>query len=244
MLTAFGYMGFASRSGIYLILLGVLALTVIGLGLCVKLARHAGYVTVVPALIILVAGLLISRGLIRSSGATLFSLSRGNGAEEVETFFTELEQRDYAAACELLNGYTALGLETTPEDADAARVYEALRDSFSHRDNGGTSEDNTAVRSVTLRHLSLADTKDALWAETRRLLDGYAAERPDEEVYDENYNFLPELVQEAYAQAFETVMAQAENYCREDTMDLELRFGLKGWSIQPNEALIRAICGQ
>lgn len=225
-------------------LVGVLALTVFGLGLCVKLARHAGYVTIVPALIILVAGLLISRGLIRSSGATLFSLSRGNGSEAVETFFTDLEEGEYAAACELLNGYTALGLEKTPEDADAARIYNALRASYEHHDNGGTTEDNTAVRSVTLRHLSISAVEDAVRAEMKSLLAGFSAERPTEEVYDENYDFLPELVEEAYAQAFETVMGQSDLYCREDTMDLEMQFGLKGWSIQPNEALMNAICGK
>ena len=225
-------------------LLGVLALTVIGLGLCVKLARHAGYVTLVPAVIILAAGLLISRGLIRSSGATLFSLSKGNGAETVETFFTDLEAHDYAAACELLNGYTSLGLEKTPVGSDASRMYDALRNSYSHHDNGGNVEDNTAVRSVTLRHLSLSAMTEAIRGETARLLDQYVAERPAEEVYDENYDLRSELLAEAYAQAFESVMAQTDSCMREDTMDLELEFGLKGWTIQPNEALVNAICGK
>ena len=225
-------------------LLGVLGLTVFGLGLCVKLARHAGYVTVVPAVIILLAGLLISRGLIRSSGAALFSVSRGDGSAAVETFFAELESRDYDAACAMLNGYSSLGLETTPEDPDAARVYEALRGSFAHRDNGGSAEENKATRSVTLRHLSLEDLRAAVFAETSRLLRSYAAERPEEEVYGENYSIRGELVEEAYAQAFDTVLAQAENYCREDTMDLNMQFGLKGWTIQPNAALMNAICGK
>lgn len=225
-------------------LLGILALTVIGLGLCVKLARHAGYVTLVPAVIILVAGLLISRGLIRSSGATLFSLSKGNGAETVETFFTDLEAHDYAAACELLNGYTSLGLEKTPAGSDASRMYDVLRNSYSHRDNGGNVEDNTAVRSVTLRHLSLSAMTEAIRNETTRLLNQYVAERPAEEVYDENYDIRSELLSEAYAQAFESVMAQTDSCMREDTMDLELEFGLKGWTIQPNETLMNAICGK
>jgi hypothetical protein len=123
-------------------------------------------------------------------------------------------------------------------------MYDVLRNSYSHRDNGGNVEDNTAVRSVTLRHLSLSAMTEAIRNETTRLLNQYVAERPAEEVYDENYDIRSELLSEAYAQAFESVMAQTDSCMREDTMDLELEFGLKGWTIQPNEALVNAICGK
>ena len=224
--------------------IGILALTVIGLGLCVKLARHAGYVTLVPAIIILAAGLLISRGLIRSSGATLFTLSRGDGVETVESFFTELEAGDYAAACELLNGYSALGVENTPEDAESARVYDALRSSYSHSRLGGSAQDNEAAYSVSFRHLDIAALKEAVFAETRNVLSGYVTSRPEAEIFNEDYSIKSEVAAQAYAEAFDTVMAQTENYCRMDTLDLELEYGLKGWLIQPNAALMDAVCGR
>ena len=224
-------------------LVGILALTVIGLGLCVKLAKHAGYITVVPAIIILAAGLLISRGLIRSSGATLFTISRGDGTETVETFFTDLENGEYAAACELLNGYSTLGVETKPEDALAARVYDALRASYAHTRTGGSSQDNVAKHSVSLRHLDVAALEEGVFGETRSVLEGYVASRPEEEVFDEDYNIRGEVLEEAYAQAFDSVLAQAEQYYSEDEINLKLEFGVKGWLIQPNEKLMNAICG-
>ena len=225
-------------------LVGVLALTVIGLGLCVKLARHAGYVTIIPAIIILAAGLLISRGLIRSSGATLFVLSRGDGTEAVETFFDELEAGDYAAACELLDGYSSLGIEKDPEDTAAARVCRALRSSYSHWWLGGASQDNEASHSVMLRHLDVEALKEGVFEETRTLLNTYMEERPEEEVFDKNLDIRDEVLEEAYRQAFDSVLERARDFCRDDTLELELEFGLKGWLIQPNTELISAICGQ
>ncbi|MDO4973133.1 MAG: hypothetical protein Q4E38_02870 [Eubacteriales bacterium] len=224
-------------------LVGILALTVIGLGLCVKLARHAGYVTLIPAIIILAAGLLISRGLIRSSGAALFTVSRGNGQATVENFFTELEAGDYAAAVDLLDGYSALGVEGTPESPETARVYEAVRSSYAHSLISGSSQDNDASYTVNFRHLYVdALTKDVA-EETKNILKTYVAERPEEEVFDENIQIREEVLAEAYAQAFDTVMGSLEQYYREDEFTLALKYGLKGWMIQPNQDLMQAICG-
>ena len=224
-------------------LVGVLALTVIGLGLCVKLAKHAGYVAVFPAIIILAAGLLISRGLIRSSGVTLFTVSRGDGYETVETFFTDLETGEYKAACDLLNGYEALGVEKAPaDDEKAARIYEALRASYSHTWTGGSSEENEATHSVLLRHLDIEALKKAVVAETKSILEGYVATKPDE-IFNEKNNIRASVRTEAFDQAFDSLMANPEEYYREDEIELKLEFGLKGWLIQPNEALMNAICG-
>ena len=225
-------------------LAGVLALTAIGLGLCVKLAKHAGYVTLVPAVIILLAGVLISRGLILSSGAGLFNADRGDGSAAVESFFGSLESGDYAAACELLNGYSALGVEAEPEDPNAARVVEALRRSYAHTRVGGSSEENEASHSVSFRHLDIAAMRDAVFAQTRSVLDSFVAARPESEVFDGAGEIREELLEEAFAQALDAALAQPEDYAREDALELKLQYSLKGWLIQPDEALMNAICGR
>ena len=69
------------------------------------------------------------------------------------------------------------------------------------------------------------------------------AERPEEEVFDENVHIREEVLAEAYAQAFDTVMGSLEQYYREDELTLALKYGLKGWMIQPNQNLMQAICG-
>ena len=225
-------------------LAGILALTVFGLGLCVKLAKHAGYVTLIPAIIILAAGLLISRGLIRSSGATLFALSRGDGRETVESFFTELEAGDYAAALQLLDGYEALGVENTPEGERTARVYDALRSSYGHTVTGGSAQENEAEYTVSFRRLYIYALRQGVMEETKNILKTYMTERPEEEVFDENDEIRSEVVTEAFEQAFEVAMANLDPYYREIEIPIQLKYGLKGWLIQPNIELMRAICGR
>ena len=83
-----------------------------------------------------------------------------------------------------------------------------------------------------------------MFAETRNVLSGYVTSRPEAEIFNEDYSIKSEVAAQAYAEAFDTVMAQTENYCRMDTLDLELEYGLKGWLIQPNAALMDAVCGR
>ena len=49
---------------------------------------------------------------------------------------------------------------------------------------------------------------------------------------------------EAFEQAFEVAMANLDPYYREIEIPIQLKYGLKGWLIQPNIELMRAICGR
>lgn len=224
-------------------LVGVVAAVLVLLGLCVKMARHTGYAIVVPAVIVLVAGLLICRALLNSGGASIFAGVKGDGSETTELFFSELEEGAYDEAVTLLNGYTALGIETSPDDPYAARIYDALRRSYGHLQTGGAVNDKEATRSVLFTHLSFAQLETALREETKAVLNGYETERSSETLYDEGYTFKPEVVQEAWAQAFETVMGRVDSCNVQDTLNVPLSYNIKGWQIDPDEALLNAICG-
>ena len=224
-------------------LAGVAAGILLILGLCAKIARRVGYVMVIPAVIVLVAGLLICRALLNSGGASILAGVKGDGSETLETFFGELEDGEYEEACALLNGCTSLGVESKPEDPYAARIYEALRKSYSHQLTGGSAEDKQALRSVTLKHLKLPLLQAALKEETKAVLNAYEAQRPSDSLFDEGYVFKSEVVQEAYAQAFDTVLARAESCYGEDQLTVSLTYNIKGWQIEPDAAFLSAICG-
>ena len=225
-------------------LAAILAVTVLVLGLCAKLARRIGYLMLLPAVIVLAAGILMSRGLLRSSGVDVFTLSRDGGREATESFFTALEDGDFAAACELLNGYSALGPETAPADEQGARLNALLRRSYSHRLGSGDADGSEAVQAVSFTHFSFPLLQEALRAETRRTLERFEAERDSDTLYDENWNFRSEVVAEAYADALETVLAQPENFYTEENFTLMLHYALQGWQIDRNEPLVNAICGR
>ena len=124
------------------------------------------------------------------------------------------------------------------------RTWAALRKSYSHRLNGGSASDKSAAQSVTLTRLSLPLMQTRLKEETQRLLVEYAAQRPASELYDENCNFLSSVVQEAYTQAFDTVMQDVESCYDETQLTVHMRYSLKGWMIQADSALLNAISGK
>lgn len=225
-------------------LIGVVAAVLVLLGLCAKMARHTGYAIVVPAVIVLAAGLLICRALLNSGGASIFAGVKGDGSETTELFFSELEEGAYDEAVAQLNGYAALGVETTPEDPYAARIYEALRRSYGHLQTGGTVIDKAATRSVLFTHLKLSQLQTALREETKAVLNSYEAERAEETLYDEGFVFKPEVVQEAYAQAFEAVMGRVDSCFVQEELNVALSYNIKGWQIEPDAALLNAICGK
>lgn len=225
-------------------LVGILTLTLLGLGVCAKLARRGGYLMVLPAVIILAAGLLVSRGLVRASGADFFSAGRDGGRETTDAFFTALETGDFEKAGELLNGYTTVGPENVPSDEYGARANKLLRASYAHRLGSGDAEGSEAIQSVSFTHLSYPKLQDALREETRRLLESYLGEREDSALYDEAWDLLPAVVSEAYAAAFETVTDTAESCYVEDKLTLMLHYDFRGWQIDGAESLVNAICGK
>ena len=70
------------------------------------------------------------------------------------------------------------------------------------------------------------------------------SDRPDEQLYGENYSFLPEVVAEAYGEAFRNVMGSIQSCYAEDTLQLHLSDTSGAWIIQADEALINAVCGR
>ena len=221
--------------------LGVLAGMLFLLGIFVKLGKHTGYVILVPAVIVTVLGLLLTRSLL-TGGQSLLA-EKGDGSQTTASFFTALAERDYTSACELLDGYTSLGLEITPEGDYASRVYDLMRSGFAYTPGAVTpGADETATQAVTLRHFSLDQLRSRVKAQTKELLNDYAAQRNESEVYDENYAFRSELVEEAFNQAMETALANAEGCFVDEQLNVALRYSSKGWRIVPDNAFLNAVC--
>ena len=68
--------------------------------------------------------------------------------------------------------------------------------------------------------------------------------RPDEQLYGDNFTYLPEVVAEAYSEAFQTVMGSIQSCYTDDTLELRLSDNGGSWIIQADDALINAICGR
>ena len=223
-------------------ILGVLAAMLFLLGIFAKLGKHTGYVILLPALIVTVLGLLFIRSLL-TGGASLIA-DKGDGSQTTAAFFEALEGRDYAAACKLLDGYAALGLEEVPEGEQASRIYELMRSGYVYTPGPVTpgAEKDTATQSVTLRHFSYGKLRNAVKESMKTLLNSYTEQRSESEIYDENYAIRSEVAREAFQAAMEGVLAAPAGCLADEQLDVALRYSTKGWRIVPDEAFMNAVC--
>ena len=214
------------------------------LGIFAKLSRRVGYVVLIPTVVVVVIGLLLCRSMLSAGGVSIFTTVKGDGKEAVDSFFRDLEDGEYSDALSLLDGYSALGIEAVPADTDTARVYEALRGSYAHSLSGGHVEDDHALQSVAFTHLSFASLQSALREETKAVLHRYEAERSDAELYGEAYAFRPEIVAEAYHEAFEQVLSNPASCYVQDNIPVSLNYDIRGWVLRGSDELLNAICGK
>ena len=223
-------------------ILGVVAGMLFLLGIFAKLGKHTGFVILLPAVIVTVLGLLFIRSLI-TGGQSLIA-DRGDGSQATAAFFEALEERDYASACELLDGYSSLGLEETPTGEQAAQIYELMRSGYTYTPGPVTpgEEKDTAVQSVTLRHFSYGRLRNAVKENMKTILNSYVQQRSESEVYDENYAIRSEVAREAFTAALEGVLAAPEGFQADEQLDVALRYSTKGWRIVPDEAFLNAVC--
>ena len=168
----------------------------------------------------------------------------GDPAETVTRFFTSLQNRDYDAAYACLNDYATLGLEKEPETAEAQRVYDAIRNSYTYTLNG-TSEVNglEASQRVTLRALNLRQTENAIQQRVNGILEQKVAELPSAEIYDGNGGYLTSLTDAVYADALEQALQESDALSTETQMEIRLKYTDGTWKMVVDRTLMNALVG-
>ena len=159
----------------------------------------------------------------------------------VTEFFDSLVARDYARAYARLSGVATLGLEDTPASEDAARLMEAVRESWSWRLYGDcTLTRSGATQQVVFNSLDLSRMRDDIRAATEEEVERLAASLPADEIYAEDGGYLPSFTERAYAAALDTALTRADEYYAA-TGRLVKDGG--EWLIVPDSALYGALTG-
>ena len=182
------------------------------------------------------------------------SASPGAAAEEgassaeaqaaVTEFFDSLIARDYERACVRLYGVAALGLEDTPASEDAARLMEAVRESWSWRLYGDCALTRSgATQQVVFNSLDLSRMRDDIRAATEEEVERLAAALPADEIYAEDGGYLPSFTERAYAAALDAALARADEYYAATGLNIRLVKDGGEWLIVPDSALYGALTG-
>ena len=162
----------------------------------------------------------------------------------VTEFFDSLVARDYARAYARLSGVATLGLEDTPASEDAARLMEAVRESWSWRLYGDcTLTRSGATQQVVFNSLDLSRMRDDIRAATEEEVERLASSLPADEVYAEDGGYLPSFTERAYAAALDTALTRADEYYAATGLNIRLVKDGGEWLIVPDSALYGALTG-
>ena len=162
----------------------------------------------------------------------------------VTEFFDSLVARDYARAYARLSGVATLGLEDTPASEDAARLMEAVRESWSWRLYGDcTLTRSGATQQVVFNSLDLSRMRDDIRAATEAEVERLAAALPADEIYAEDGGYLPSFTERAYAAALDAALARADEYYAATGLNIRLVKDGGEWLIVPDSALYGALTG-
>ena len=168
----------------------------------------------------------------------------GDPQETVARFLNALEQLDYATAYACMEGVEPLGLEREPEPESDRAIVRAMRERFSAQIYGNCTVDgDRAWQLVECRYLDLrALVRDAR-SETLVQISRYASTHPVSDLYDEDDNYRPELMREAWDKAVGGLMSDPGKYETAGGLQLELCWHDGAWHILPSEKLLELLCG-
>ena len=225
----------AAFVGLFL-LLGLIAILV----LCVK--HKLRFFSLFLALVVSAAAMLLAAA--GTQLGTLYAKPSGDPQAAVRAFFDAHCAGDYDTAYDQLRDYADLGLAVPPSTPAGQKVYEALHKSFSYELEGDCVTDKLdAKQSVRMTYLNLPAMEGEVEAETKHQIEEIVNARTTSEVYDENKRYRPEVTEEAYLAALDTVLAHAEDYYTQESFTLDLTYTDGRWQLLTSPALLRALNG-
>ena len=196
----------------------------------------------------LVLALLLSLGALGRIFWPAYQIYRskptGNPQETVTSFFDALAREDYAAAYDCLEGVETLGLEYEPKRESGRQLYAAMREQFSAELYGSCNiGGERAYQQVNCRFLDVEKLNTEARGQAMIIISRYVSTHPVGDLYNENGNYRPELMWDAWDQAVAELLQHPENYRSSGGMQLELHWQDGAWRIVPNEKLLQMLCG-
>ena len=159
-------------------------------------------------------------------------LPEGDGRETAAAFLTDWFSGDFAAAESSLLEASETN-PAAPETEAGRQLVDALRGDMRCELRGGSAVDGLEARhSLTLQYPDPAAMQEELRSETERVLREYSEVRPRSALAAEDGVFLPEVSDEAWQSALDTVLGRVGTYEAEAELELRLRYTPDGWRVE------------
>ena len=177
------------------------------------------------------------------SDSALLFFPKGSPEDCADAFFAAIERGDSNVASAFC--VPALPAENRPAEADAARVYDALRGSRHWQRQGvGQRKGNRATVSGTLTVLDPTALTGGMKEDVNAVLAELVAEaRLGSDIYNEDGSYKNEVVMAAWDQALTVRLEHAVDYTVELPLTVHLLYQDGQWRVQTNEELMTALSG-
>lgn len=148
------------------------------------------------------------------------------------------------AAMEMLSSEEPLFVTFKDEGETEKYIFNTLRQSLSYRLDGTAAMNGThASVPATVTYLNLSSLSPDLSDKVNSLLKDKVENSRKAEVFDENNEYRPDVLNMLYEEAVVGILQTPDKYLEESSFDLEMDYKDGEWKIAPNAALKLALAG-
>lgn len=182
---------------------------------------------------------------LRSGSLGMFYVrTTGNPESTVSSFYNALLAGDYDKACSYLNDYETLGLLDAPDSPEGELIFNALKKSYAYTLIGTPVIDKlNATQHVAFTFLDINAVENDTTPKIDTILNEKVQSLPREELFDENNNYLPELIEAVYLEALQDTLANPSNYYTTTEFDVSLEYKNNSWIIKTNSEMLNGLLG-
>ena len=168
----------------------------------------------------------------------------GAPSDSIDSFYSAILNSDYETACTYLADYDELGLDNIPETIEGQLLLDALKSSYSYSLIGQPSVDKlSATQRVSFTYLNISTVESETASKMDSILDDKVQTLPRNELFDDNNNYLPELIDAVYEEALTDTLANSESYYETVEYDLFLEYKNNKWVIKTNNDMLTSLLG-
>lgn len=168
----------------------------------------------------------------------------GSPKDSVSSFYEALLAKDYETACSYLDDYDALGLMDIPDTPEGQLIFNALKDSYSYNIISEPVIDKlTATQRVSFTFLDIKAVEKDTSLKIDPILEDKVQSLPREQLFDENNNYLPELINDVYLEALSSTLANPSDYYITKEYDIEMEYKNNKWMIKTNAEMLNGLLG-
>lgn len=170
--------------------------------------------------------------------------AEGDPKETVTVFLDAMKAENFDLAASCLDYCVDLGLDCQSEDENVQKIAEAMWQNFDYSIPAQAEIDElTAIQTVNITFLDVNCLLDQVHNTTQAELEKIVMERKRSDVYDEDRQLLPEIMDEAYSNALSAALGSSASYMKTESVSLTLNYLEGEWRIFADERMLNLLIG-